>query len=134
MRNIPGKLLAVPARMATNAELLSREQLFSDEEKRSLQGLMLSNTCFDRVDFRDADLADAVFDSVSLVACDFRGARLTLATFQRCDLRGALFDRATLLRGSRFDGSNLLGARGLSRSGRAQVHRTGGILHVSLLA
>jgi uncharacterized protein YjbI with pentapeptide repeats len=119
--------------MAMNADFPT-ERLFTDEEKRSLQGLMLTNTCFDRVDFRGADLAHAVFDGVSFVACDFRGARLTLATFHRCDLRGARFDRSTLLRGSRFDGSNLLGVRGLSRSGRARVHETGGILVVSLLA
>ena len=79
--------------------------------------LALRDTCFDRVDFSSADLAHAVFDDVSLVGCDFRGARLTLATFRSCDLRDALFDRATLLRGSRFDGSNLIAARGLSAAG-----------------
>jgi uncharacterized protein YjbI with pentapeptide repeats len=110
------------------------ERLFTDQEKRSLQGLMLTNTCFDRVDFRGADLARAVFNGVSLVASDFRGALLAHAVFRRCDLRGALFDRTTVLRGSRFDGSNLVGARGLSRSGRAQVQETGGILLVSLMA
>ena len=133
MRDRSGRFLAIQASMERNV-CLPTERLFTDEEKCSLRGLMLANTCFDRVDFRGADLAHAVFDGVSLVACDFRGARLTLALFRRCNLRGALFDRSTLLRGSRFDGSNLVGARGLSRSGRAHVHRTGGLLLVSLLA
>lgn len=116
------------------AEPLRAERLFTHEEKRDLQGLSLSNTCFDRVDFSGANLTHAMFQNVSLVGCDFRGARLTLATFRRCDLRNALFDRATLLRGSRFDGSNLLGARELSRAARALVRRTGGILLSPILA
>ena len=111
-----------------------RERLFTLEEKRSLQALALRDTCFDRVDFSSADLAHAVFEGVSLVGCDFRGARLTLATFRCCNLRDALFDRSTLLRGSRFDGSNLIGARGLSAAGRALVRRTGGIFVLPLLA
>jgi uncharacterized protein YjbI with pentapeptide repeats len=110
------------------------ERLFTPEEKRGLQGLCLASTCFDHVDFGGADLAHAVFDHVSLVGCDFRGARLTLATFRGCDLRDALFDQATLFRGSRFDGSSMLGARGLTRSARALVRRTGGILLASVLA
>jgi uncharacterized protein YjbI with pentapeptide repeats len=110
------------------AESVRAERLFTREEKRSLQGLWLTNTSFDHVDFSGADLSHAVFENVSLVCCDFRGARLTLATFHCCDLRGAVFDRSTLLRGSRFTGSNLGGARGLSHADRALVLRTGGIL------
>jgi uncharacterized protein YjbI with pentapeptide repeats len=108
------------------------ERHFTDEEKRSLRGLRLRNTTFDRVDFSGADLAEAVFDAVSLVACDFRGARLTLATFRGCDLRGARFDRKTLLRGSRFDGSNLVGVTGLSRAGRTLIRQNGGIFPASM--
>jgi hypothetical protein len=110
------------------------ERLFTPEEKRGLQGLCLASTSFDYVDFGGADLAHAVFEDVSLVGCDFRGARLTLATFQGCDLRDALFDQATLFRGSRFHGSSLLGARGLTRWARALVRQTGGILEASALA
>ena len=116
------------------AEPLRAEQLFTHEEKRDLKRLSLSNTCFDHVDFSGANLAHAVFENVSLVGCDFRGAGLLLVTFHRCDLRNALFNRWTLLRGSRFDGSNLLGARGLSRAGRAIVRKTGGILLFPTLA
>jgi uncharacterized protein YjbI with pentapeptide repeats len=110
------------------------ERLFTLEEKRALQALSLRDTCFDRVDFSGADLAHALFQSVSLVGCDFRGARLTLATFRCCDLRDAVFDSATLLRGSRFDGSNLIGARGLTSASRTLVRRAGGIFALSVLA
>jgi uncharacterized protein YjbI with pentapeptide repeats len=113
---------------------LRAERLFTENEKRSLHGLSLRSTSFDHVDFSGADLTNAVFDGVSLIGCDFRSAKLTLATFRCCDLRDALFDRSTLLGGSRFDGSSLLGSRGLSRSGRALVCRTGGILLGSVLA
>ena len=109
------------------------ERLFTDEEKLALQGLTLSNTSFDRVDFSGADLAHAVFSHVSLVGCDFRGAKLTLATFFHCDLREALFDRSTLLRGSRFDGSDLSGARGLTRASKVLICRAGGMLPLSHL-
>jgi uncharacterized protein YjbI with pentapeptide repeats len=110
------------------------ERLFTLDEKRSLQGLILANTSFDHVDFSDADLSHSIFDGVSLVGCDFRGAKLTLATFRRCDMRETIFDRSTLLRGSRFDGSSLLGATGLSRSGWVLIHRNGGIVLAAVLA
>jgi uncharacterized protein YjbI with pentapeptide repeats len=119
--------------MTTDAEVGEQrrvERLFTEEEKLALRGLMLSNTSFDRVDFSGADLAHAVFRHVSLVGCDFRGARLTLATFFCCDLREAQFDRTTLLRGSRFDGSDLSGARGLTGADKALIARAGGILPV----
>jgi len=32
------------------------ERLFTDDEQRLLAGLTLTETCFDRVDFRNADL------------------------------------------------------------------------------
>jgi uncharacterized protein YjbI with pentapeptide repeats len=135
-----GTVLACAWRMATLATGSTHdpsgrcrlERLFTNSEKRSLQGLRLTHTCFDHADFSRADLSGAVFDSVSLVGCDLRGAILTLATFHCCDLRDALFDRSTVLRGSRFAGSILLGARGLSRSGRLVVHRSGGILVTSV--
>ena len=110
------------------------EKVFTREEKGLLQALCLANTCFDHVDFSGADLAHAVFEHVSFVGCDFRGARLTLATFRCCDLRDAIFDRSTLLRGSRFDGSSLPGARGLTRSARELVQRAGGLLLASVPA
>ena len=116
-----------------NAPVIRAERLFTQEEKRSLQGISLKGTCFDHVDFSGADLTHAVFENVSLVGCDFRGAKLTLAAFHCCDLRDALFDLSTLLRGSRFTGSTLVGARGLSRGSRALVRRTGGILAASVL-
>jgi uncharacterized protein YjbI with pentapeptide repeats len=105
---------------------LRAERLFTNEEKRLLAGLFLKDTCFDHVDFRDADLSQAVFDRVSLIGCDFRGATLASAVFRHCDLRGTRFDRATSLHGSRFDGSCLLAAVGLSRWARQHVRRTGG--------
>ena len=119
--------------MITDAELGERqrvERLFTEEEKLALRGLMLSNTSFDRVDFSGADLAHAVFRNVSLVGADFRGARLTLATFFCCDMRDTQFDRSTLLRGSRFDFSDLSGARGLPGPGKALIRRAGGIFPV----
>ena len=139
---LSGRSLAVPNRPMAATILSSvsararpvAERLFTQEEKRELAGLCLASTCFDQVDFSGANLAHAVFDHVSLIGCDFRSARLTLATFRSCDLRDALFDQATLLRGSRFDGSSLLAARGLTRSARALVRTTGGILLVSVLA
>jgi uncharacterized protein YjbI with pentapeptide repeats len=94
---------------------------------------MLAHTAFDHVDFSGADLTHSVFRCVSFVGCDFRGAELTFATFHRCDLRGALFDRSTILLGSRFDGSNLLGDSGLTRLGRALIQKTGGLLIAAVL-
>jgi hypothetical protein len=110
------------------------ERLFTKAEKSGLHGLCLADTYFDHVDFGRANLAGSVFDRVSLVGCDFRGATLACATFRGCDLRDARFDRGTLFRGSRFDGSNLLGARGLCREARSLVGKTGGILTASALA
>jgi len=112
----------------------ARERVFTSVEKRTLQGLCLARTRFDHVDWSGAELGRAVFDQVSLVGCDFRGARLTDVTFRCCDLRDAIFDRATVLLGTRFDGSSLLGARGLSRCARALVRRTGGLLLACELA
>ena len=126
--------IALPVEATRTSPGPLRERLFTLPEKRSLQALSLRDTCFDRVDFSSADLAHAVFEGVSLVGSDFRGATLTLATFRCCNLRDTLFDRSTSLRGSRFDGSNLIGARGLSAAGRALVRRTGGIFVLSLLA
>jgi|SRR5215471_11930396 len=108
------------------------ERLFTENEKAALAGLMLKDTRFDGVDFRRANLSHAVFERVSLVGCDFRGARLTLATFHCCDLRGAIFDQATLFRGSRFDGSRLLGAVGLTATGRKLIRQSGGTFLASL--
>ena len=102
------------------------EHVFTEDEKRLLAGLVLRNTRFDRVDFRNADLSQAVFDQVSLVACDFRGAVLASASFRHCDLRGAHFDGTTSFRGSRFEGTCLLGAVGLSRTARDHIRRAGG--------
>jgi uncharacterized protein YjbI with pentapeptide repeats len=109
------------------------ERLFTREEKLALRGLVLRSTRFDSVDLSGADLSYCIFENVSLVGCDFRGATLAFATFQSCDLRGALFDRKTVFSGSRFDGSVLLGARGLDRSARAHVRMSGGLLLASFL-
>jgi len=109
------------------------ERLFTEEEKHALQGLMLSNTSFDGVDFIGADLTDAVFRRVSLVGADFRGARLLHTRFLYCDLREAQFDGSTLLRGSRFDGSNLSGARGLTPASKGLIRRAGGVFPVAHL-
>lgn len=110
-----------------------RERVFTLDEKRSLQGLTLINTTFDHVDFSGADLAESIFRGVSFMGCDFRGAILAGATFHRCDLRGALFDRSTVLRLARFDGSLMIGAFGLTRTDRSLIRATGGVFSLFLL-
>lgn len=120
------------ARSADERQPQTVERLFTEGEKVLLAGLTLRDTCFDHVDFRNADLSYATFERVSLVGCDLRGAKLTSATFRDCDLRNARLDHGTLLRNSSFEGTSLFGAVGLTRSARNHVLRNGGTFLASV--
>ena len=72
-----------------------------------------------------ADLRLARFAHVSLQGCDFSLADLRGAVFVDCDLRGAIFGR-TRLADNRFDGSWLVGTRGLSVPQQRYVRTRGG--------
>ena len=104
--------------------------IFTSAEKRLLRGQKFQGSEFIRVDFSNADLRDAEFLNASLEECDFSGADLRGARFIACDLRGANFTRATF-GWTRFDGSWLIGARGLSLHMSDYARRKGALLWLS---
>jgi uncharacterized protein YjbI with pentapeptide repeats len=77
------------------------------------------------VDFSEADLRCVLFEESNLRGCDFSRADLRGAIFLCCDLRQARLDRVILF-GSRFPGSSLAGASGLTREQVEYVLEHGG--------
>ena len=101
-------------------------KILSAFEKLGMAGRTFADVDLSRVDFTMSNLQLARFVHVSLQGCDFSLADLRGAIFVECDLRGAVFGQ-TRLADNRFDGSWLVGARGLSVAQQRYVRARGGL-------
>jgi hypothetical protein len=100
-------------------------QILTDGEKQKLAGSVFRHVVLDGGDFSNADLRNATFQAASLTRCSFDGADLRGVRFVACDLRSASFNNA-IFECTRFDGTLLAGAQGISEADRLQIIRGGG--------
>jgi uncharacterized protein YjbI with pentapeptide repeats len=104
-------------------------QIFTAFEKKNLWRFSFRGLDLKQVDFSEADLRCVLFEETNLRGCDFAGADLRGAIFLCCDLGQARLDRVILL-GSRFPGSSLAGASGLSREQVEYILEHGGMFGI----
>ena len=110
------------------------EPVFTSEEKATLRGERFVNREFVGVDLSGADLRDARFERTIFERCNLEGADLRSARFVLCELRDVILVDA-LLEDSRFDGTTLVDALGLTNASRVLIEQGGGTFlhaHASL--
>jgi uncharacterized protein YjbI with pentapeptide repeats len=112
--------------MANLSDRRPKLKILSAFEKLGMAGKVFEHADLSRVDLSMANLRLTRFVHVSLQGCDLTRADLRGAVFVACDLRGATFGH-TRLEDNRFDGSWMVGARGLSAAQQRYVRERGGL-------
>ncbi len=100
-------------------------RIFTAFEKKNLWRFSFRGLDLKQVDFSEADLRCVLFEETNLRGCDFTRADLRGTIFLCCDLGQVRLDRVILF-GSRFPGSSLAGASGLTRQQVEYILKHGG--------